>query len=442
MFSWLAWAVRRLWTPTATSPSRELIHGPPGQANVLQTFLVNQLAGYDVFEVTIEQLQDHFAKGHFTSLEYIKHCLGRIRVIDPYLETVIEINPEAEEIAAGLDNERTQGSIRGPLHGIPVLVKDNIATKDKMTTTAGSWALLGSEVPRDAYVVAKLREAGAVILGHANMGEWASVRSKIYSTGYSPRKGQVRNPFDLRKSPFGSSSGSAAAVSANIVPLAIGTETDTSIIGPAGINGVVGIKPTVGLTSRSGVIPISENMDSVGPFGRTVADATFGLDAIVGADGRDHFTQSSSRPQATDYSQFLARKEVLKGARFGLPIKRCWELAPPHCKEVAVRVFDVMKEAGAEIVDVDFPSIEERIGAEGAWNWEHGEPSKSEWTVAKVDAYNGINRYLCELSNTPIKTVEDVLTYNQCNEGSEGSLPGKVPAFPSGQVCLHWPFSG
>jgi amidase len=132
----------------------------------------------------------------------------------------------------------------------------------------------------------------------------------------------------------------------------------------------------------------------------------------------------------------MAGKEVLRGARFGLPIKRCWELAPPHCKKVAERVFDVMRDAGAEIVDVDFPSVEERIGTEGAWNWEHGEPAKSEWTVVKTDAYNGINRYLRELSNTPIKTVEDVILYNQCNEGSEGSLPGKVPAFPSGQACL------
>jgi amidase len=176
-------------------------------------------------------------------------------------------------------------------------------------------------------------------------------------------------------------------------------------------------------------------MDSVGTFGRTVADATFGLSAIVGPDQRDQFTKSLSRKQVDDYSQFIVEKEVLKGARFGLPIKRCWELAPLHCKEVALRVFDAMKDAGAEIVGVDFPSIEERIGPEGTWNWEHGEPSKSEWTVAKIDAYNGINRYLHELSNTPIRTVEDVLTYNQQNEGTEGPVPGKVPAFPSGQVC-------
>jgi amidase len=435
MFSWLAWAVRLLWRSSVSKSSRELGRGPASQENVIQTFLVNQLAGYDLFEVTIEQLQDHLAKGHFTSVDYVQYCLNRIRVIDPYVETVIETNPDAEEIAASLDNERAQGSIRGPLHGLPVLVKDNIATKDKMQTTAGSWALLGSVVPRDAYIVSKLREAGAIILGHANMGEWASVRSKIYSTGYSPRKGQVRNPFDLRKSPFGSSSGSAAAVSANIVPLSVGTETDTSIIGPAGINGVVGIKPTVGLTSRSGVIPISENLDSVGTFGRTVADAAFGLSAIVGTDERDQFTLFPSRKQADDYSQFLADKQILKGARFGLPIKRCWESAPLHCKEVAQRVFDTMRDAGAEIMDVNFPSIEERISPEGTWNWEHGEPSKSEWTVAKIDAYNGINRYLSELSNTPIRTVEDVLTYNQHNEGTEAPSPGKVPAFPSGQVC-------
>ena len=435
MFSWLARADQVPTSPNLTNMSTDLVRGPAGQENVLQAFRVVPLSGYEIFEITIEQLQGHFTKGNFTSVEFTKYCLGRIRALDPYVETVIETNPDAEKIAADLDLERAQGSLRGPLHGVPVLVKDNIATKDKMQTTAGSWALLGSEVPRDANVVSKLREAGAIILGHANMGEWASVRSKVYSTGYSPRRGQVRNPFDLRKSPFGSSSGSAAAVSANLVPLSLGTETDTSIIGPASINGVVGIKPTVGLTSRSGVIPISENMDSVGAFGRTVADAVLGLSAIAGTDKRDPFTQSPSRKQAAGYSQFLVGKEALKGARFGLPIKRCWDLAPRHCKEVALRVFDAIKTAGAEIVDVDFPSIEERVGPEGTWNWEHGEPSQSEWTVAKTDAYNGINSYLRELSNTPIKTVEDVLVYNQSNEGTEGPTAGKVPAFPSDQVC-------
>ena len=197
----------------------------------------------------------------------------------------------------------------------------------------------------------------------------------------------------------------------------------------------MGIKPTVALTSRSGVIPINENMDSVGPFGRTVENAVLGLSAIAGADERDQFTLSPSRIQAPEYSESLARKEALKGARFGLPNKRCWSPAPYHCQKVGLDLFEVMMNAGAEILDVDFPSIEERIDAEGAWNWRHGEPSKSEWTVAKTDAYNGITHYLHELSETPIKVVEDVLMYNRNNKGTEGAVPGTVPAFASGQVC-------
>lgn len=225
-------------------------------------FDLPKLQGHDVSEVTIRQLQEHFASGHFSSLNYVDYCLDLIRIQNPYLEAVIELNPDARTIAKKLDDERVIGCKRGPLHGIPVLLKDNIATKDAMQTTAGSWSLLGSVVSKDAFVVSRLRDAGAIIIGKANMSEWASVRSKKYSTGFSPRGGQTRNPFDLRKSPFGSSSGSAVAVSANLVPVSFGTETDTSIIGPASANGVVGFKPTVGLTSRSGVIPISHNMVS------------------------------------------------------------------------------------------------------------------------------------------------------------------------------------
>ncbi|KAI4199562.1 MAG: hypothetical protein LQ350_004515 [Teloschistes chrysophthalmus] len=214
-----------------TGLSGRTLTSPPGlssecnrsQKAVPQIFQLERLNDIDLYEITI----------------------------NPYVEAVIEVNPDAVKIAAGLDDERVQGKTRGPLHGVPVLVKDNIATKDKMQTTAGSWALLGSIVPRDAYIVTQLRNAGAIILGHANMSEWASVRSKEYSEGYSPRGGQVRNPFDLSRTPFGSSSGSAVAVSANIVPISFGTETDSSIVGPAQINSVVGIKPTPGLTSRS-----------------------------------------------------------------------------------------------------------------------------------------------------------------------------------------------
>lgn len=219
-------------------------------------FDLPRLRGHDVSEITITALQNHFRMGHFSSVDYVNYCLDLIRAQNPYLDAVIEINPDAQTIAKDLDDERLAGCNRGPLHGILVLLKDSIATKDTMQTTAGSWALLGS-------IVSKLRQAGAIIIGKANMSEWASLRSKHYSTGFSPRGGQVRNPFDLRKSPFRSSSGSAVAVSANLVPMSLGTETDTSIIGPASANGVVGFKPTVGLTSRNRVIPISHNMVSL-----------------------------------------------------------------------------------------------------------------------------------------------------------------------------------
>lgn len=223
-------------------------------------FDLPKLHGRDVSEITVSELQKHYAQDHFSAVDYVNYCLDVIRKRNPYLGAVIEINPDAQEIAKRLDEERLTGLSRGPLHGVPVLLKDNIATKDAMQTTAGSWSLLGSVVSKDAFIVSKLRQAGAIIVGKANMSEWASVRSKNYSTGFSPRGGQVTNPFDLRKSPFGSSSGSAVAVSADLVPVSFGTETDTSIIGPASANGVVGFKPTIGLTSRNGVIPISHNM--------------------------------------------------------------------------------------------------------------------------------------------------------------------------------------
>lgn len=232
----------------------------------------------------------------------------------------------------------------------------------------------------------------------------------------------------------GSSSGSAVAVSANIVPLSFGTETDTSIIGPASINGVVGIKPTVGLTSRAGVIPISKSMDTVGSFGRTVADAVHGLNAIVGIDERDAMTCSSSRPRSKDYSKCLTTKTSLKGARFGLPKKRCWELVTKDIKEKALDVLKAIEEAGASVVEVDFPCAGDRIRADGNWDWTLGKPSESEFSVVKVEAFQGINSYLSELSDTRMKTLEDIIEYNRDNSGTEGAKPGDYPAFPSGQV--------
>lgn len=244
-----------------------------------------------------------------------------------------------------------------------------MATKDKMETTAGSWALLGSIVPKDAHIVHLLRTAGAVILGKSNLDEWAGMRSSDYSNGYSARGGQCRNPYILSRSASGSSSGSAAAVSANIVPLAFGTETDTSIIWPGMVCGVVAIKPTVGLTSRAGTVPISETQDSVGPYGRTVADAARALDVIAGVDCDDGFTLLPERRQEKSFHECLADKSALKGARFGLPMKRFWDLAPNPQKRVAEHVLRLMKEAGAQIVPVEMPCAEERIHEDGHWDW-------------------------------------------------------------------------
>lgn len=285
--------------------------------------------------------------------------------------------------------------------------------------------------------MSRLRDAGAVILGHANMSEWASVRSTKYSTGYSPRGGQTRNPFDLSKSPFGSSSGSAVAVSANIVPISFGTETDTSIIGPAGVNGIVGIKPTVGLTSRTGVIPISRNIDTVGAFGRTVADAVAGLSGIVGPDEEDLSTSKGPMKDKEAYSKFLATSAALKGAKFGLPWTRCWDSVAQPRKDVALRIFEAIENAGAEILRTEFPCAEDRIAPDGSWDWKRGGPAQSEFTVVKVDAYNDINAYLSKLSETPIRTIEDIFAFNTRNAGTEGPDPGDIPAFPSGQDNLQ-----
>ncbi|KAL9099056.1 MAG: hypothetical protein Q9163_005385 [Psora crenata] len=372
------------------------------QNEIPSIFQMIPFGSLDFYEITVQELQQHFSSGRLTSVEYI----------NPYLEAIIEVNPDAIDLAAQLDQERRHGNTRGMLHGIPVLVKDNMATKDKMQTTAGSWALLGSVVPKDAHVVLLLRQAGAIIIGHANMSEWSSVRSKASSTGYSPRGGQTRNPYNLSSSPH------------------------TSIIGPASMNGVVGIKPTVGLTSRSGVIPISKNMDTVGPFGRTVADAVLGLSFIVGRDLDDASTSLSKGIQGY-YTQCLSSRSALQGARFGLPQKRCWNLVSKDRKKVALRVLKAIEEAGGVVIDTDFPCVEDRIPENGSWDWEYGKASESEFTVVKVDAYNGINKYLSNLSATEIRSVEDIIDFNNRNRGTEGAQAGDHPAFPSGQDNLQ-----
>lgn len=309
-----------------------------------------------------------------------------------------------------------------------------------METTGGSWALLGCKVPKDAHIVHLLRSAGAIPIGKANLDEWAGMRSHNYSCGYSARGGQTRNPYDLTKSPSGSSSGSAVAVSANLVPLALGTETDCSIISPGAVNGVVAVKPTVGLTSRTGVIPISETQDSVGPFARTVADCALAMDVIVGADADDQFSTVPDRRQVQSYHSCVTDRKALKGAKFGLPMSRFWDTAPRPQKNVVERVFKLIQEAGAEIVSVDMPCAEERLGENGEWDWERygdTQPEISEITVSAVQTYYLMKDYLSRLEDTTIRTLEDIVAYNDDNRGSEGGHRYDIPAFPDGQPLFR-----
>lgn len=309
-----------------------------------------------------------------------------------------------------------------------------------METTGGSWALLGCTVPKDAHIVHLLRKAGAIPIGKANLDEWAGMRSHNYSCGYSARGGQTRNPSDLTRSPSGSSSGSAVAVSSNLVPLAFGTETDCSIIAPGAVNGVVAIKPTVGLTSRAGVIPISETQDSVGPFGRTVADCARAMDAIVGADSDDKFSTAPDRMQVESYYNCISDLRALKGAMFGLPRKHFWDAAPLPQRRVIERVLTLIKNAGAEIVDVNMPCAEERLAENGEWDWErYGDtnPETSEITVSAIQTYYLMNDYLSKLETTSIRTLEDVVAYNDNNRGSEGGHRYDIPAFPDGQPLFR-----
>ncbi|KAI0021251.1 amidase [Xylariomycetidae sp. FL0641] len=386
--------------------------------------------GIKIEEATISQLQHWLEEGKFTARDLTDCYLERTRRLNGVLRAVIELNPDAANIAHRLDQERQAGHVRGPLHGIPFLVKDNIATKDEMQTTAGSSMLIGAEVPQDARVVNLLRKAGAVLLGHANMSEWASMRATYISDGYSSRRGQCRDPYNLAETPGGSSTGSAVAVAANFCPFSLGTETDSSIVLPADRNGVVGIKPTVGLTSRDGVVPESHNFDTVGTFGRTVEDAAKALDAIC--------------EPARDLAAQISGKATLKGAVFGLPQKRIWEKAALEQVSkvqtaVLFKFINRMRSAGAEVVDVEIPSAANRFPVDGGWDWDYpskiGHPEQSEFTVVKVDFFNDIKRYLSNLQTNPngIRDLQDIVNYNIKYTKKEGGVPGTHPAWPTGQ---------
>ncbi|KAF2124656.1 amidase signature enzyme [Dothidotthia symphoricarpi CBS 119687] len=413
---------------------------PQDAANTPALFPMPTCHNVTLAEASIDQLQSYLSSGALTSVQLLGCYLRRARQVDGYINSIIETNPDAEDIAAALDAERAAGRVRGPLHGIPFIVKDNIATKDQMETTAGSWALMGSVVPRDAHVVAKLREAGALLMGKATLSEWADMRSNNYSEGYSGRGGQARSPYNLTVNPGGSSSGSATAVAANVVAFSLGTETDGSVINPAQRNALVGIKPTVGLTSRAGVIPESIHQDTVGTFGRSVRDAAYAFDAIFGVDARDNYTlaQQNNTP-AGGYMQFLTDKSALKNATFGIPWNSFWVYADAEQQAQLLSLIAVIESAGAKVINnTELPNYATIVSPDG-WNWDYGTTrgyaNESEYTVVKVDFYNNIKTYLSELENTNIRSLEDIVAYNYANDGSEGGNPWPLgtPAFYSGQ---------
>ncbi|KAM5354536.1 hypothetical protein ACJ41O_001183 [Fusarium nematophilum] len=405
-------------------------------------FPMGDCNGFELEEATIDEMQRAMRSGKLTSVQLVTCYLVRTYQTKEYINSVMQVNPDVFAIAAERDAERSKGKVRGPLHGIPFTVKDNIGTKDNLETTAGSWALLGSVVPRDAHVVKKLREAGAVLFGKATLSEWADMRSNDYSEGYSARGGQVRSSYNFTVNPGGSSSGSGVGVAANAIAFSLGTETDGSVINPAMRNALVGIKPTVGLTSRAGVIPESEHQDSVGTFARTVKDATLALDAIYGVDKRDNYTlaQKGKTPKG-GYAQFLTNKKALKGAVFGLPWESFWVHADEDQLNQLLDLLDLIKSAGATIINgTEITNYETLVSPDG-WNWDWGTtrgfPNESEYTYIKVDFYNNIKSYLSEVSNTKIKSLEDIVKFNREFDGTEGGYPYKNgkghPAFASGQ---------
>jgi amidase len=352
-------------------------------------------------EWTISELQSLMNKGKLTARNLTQLYLDRIDAIDrngPRVNSIIETNPDALAIASSLDEERHNGKTRGPLHGIPILIKDNIDTHDQMQTTAGSLALEGHIAPLDAFIVRKLRSAGAVILGKTNLSEWANFRGKRSVSGWSSRGGLTRNPYALDRSACGSSSGSAVAVSANLCVAAIGTETVGSIICPSQTNSIVGIKPTIGLWSRNGIIPVAHSQDTAGPMARTVADAAILLGALTGIDKRDSPTRSSEKRAFKDYSHFL-HVDGLKGARIGVARKIMG--TDKRIIGIFESCVEVMKQMGAVIVDpADLPNLN-KLG-------------KTEMEVLHYEFKADLNRYLAG-TKARVKTMAEVIKFNEEN---------------------------
>lgn len=356
---------------------------------------------FELEEISVAELQSAMKSGKWSSREITQKYLERIKEIDGKLKSVIELNPDALSIADAMDTERKSGKIRGALHGIPVLIKDNIDTADRMKTTAGSLALLDAPVPKqDAFIVKKLREAGAVIIGKTNLSEWANFRSTRSSSGWSGRGGQTKNPYILDRNACGSSSGTGSAIAANLAAIGIGTETDGSIICPSTTCGLVGLKPTLGLVSRSGIIPIAHSQDTAGPMTRTVADAAVLLGAIIGNDANDSITSQASKGEK-DYTRFL-QKDGLKGSRIGV----ARQVFGRNSKIDAViePQLEVLKRSGATLVDIEFAT--------------NGKFGDAEYEVLLYEFKEDLNKYLAARGGQH-KTLADLIKFNEANKEKE-----------------------
>ena len=352
-------------------------------------------------EATIADLQNLMTKGKSNAESITRAYLKRIAEIDkagPRLNAIIEINPDAVAIAQQMDKERKSGKIRGPLHGIPVLIKDNIDTGDKMMTTAGSLALEGNIAAKDAFIIVRLREAGAVLLGKTNLSEFANFRSTHSTSGWSSRGGQTRNPYILDRNPCGSSAGTGSAVSANLCAIAIGTETNGSIACPSSVNGIVGVKPTVGLWSRGGIIPISKTQDTAGPMARTVKDAAILLGVCTGVDKDDPASPDSERNIVADYTTFLD-PDALKGKRFGYD-KEAFK-GSVETTALFLKALNLIKSKGGIPIEVDFTSLLKDLG-----NAEH--------LVLSYEFKAGLNKYLAG-SRAPVRNLQEIIDFNNKN---------------------------
>ena len=364
-------------------------------------------SSFELEETNISELAEGMASGKHTARSIAEKYLARIEAIDrhgPMLRSVIELNPDALAIADALDKERKEKGTRSLLHGIPLLIKDNIDTADRMATTAGSLALVGAKPPKDAFLVQRLRNAGAVILGKTNLSEWANIRSNRSTSGWSGRGGLTKNPYALDRNTSGSSSGSGAAVSANFCTAAVGTETDGSIVSPSSINGIVGIKPTVGLISRTGVIPISHTQDTPGPMARTVRDAAIVLGVLAGLDAEDKATGDSMGKFFTDYTQYLNAKG-LEGARIG--VVRKYFGFHPAVDKVMNDALDVIKQQGAIVIDpADIPTI--------------GKFDDAELNVLLYELKADLNSYFARFgASAPVHSLKELIEYNEKNAKSE-----------------------